>query len=247
MNFKKFIALISAVVVIVSFSAIIAFATNIETESDNEIAIILERINNEYGTNIRVMSEEELKKYGLNSNDVSTAMATYENVDLEKTLRYIAEVKIPEFERTTQEAIAATESIGVGYIGGDYNFDYSIEPGLFKSEHPIMAYHNGNGQLQLAEMDLSKIEPYFANQTLEYYAYMNIHTADKELIPVILEARNRVVHDKSWVADCTDGWVTDGAGNIIEIVPHFHEVFPEDWEIPWYPPEYNPEGSPYNP
>ena len=136
---------------------------------------------------------------------------------------------------------------GVGYIGGDYNFDYSIEPGLFKSEHNIMAYHDGNGQLQLVEMDLSKIEPYFVNQTLEYYAYMNIHTADKELIPVILEARNRVVHDKSWVADCTDGWVTDGAGNIIEIVPHFHEVFPEDWEIPWYPPEYNPEGSPYNP
>ena len=136
---------------------------------------------------------------------------------------------------------------GVGYIGGDYNFDYSIEPGLFKSEHHIMAYHDGNGQLQLVEMDLSKIEPYFANQTLEYYAYMNIHTADKELIPVILEARNRVVHDKSWVADCTDGWVTDEAGNIIEIVPHFHEVFPEDWEIPWYPPAYNPEGSPYNP
>lgn len=113
MNFKKLIALISAVVMIVSFGVINAFAKNIETEYDNEIAIVLERINSEYGTKIRVMSEEELEKYGLNFDDVSTAMATYENVDLEKTLRYIAEVKIPEFERTTQEAIAATESIGI--------------------------------------------------------------------------------------------------------------------------------------
>lgn len=113
MNFKKIIALLSAVVMLVSFGTVNAFAANVESQSNDEIATILEKINSEYGTNIHVLSEEELEKYGLNSDSASTAMATYENVDLEETLRNIAEVKIPEFERTTQEAIAAMESVGI--------------------------------------------------------------------------------------------------------------------------------------
>lgn len=81
-------------------------------------------------------------------------------------------------------------------------------------------------------MSQAQIEAYIAEDGLEYYAYMILADAPEELEPVILEARNRIIHNSSWVADELDGWVLDPEGNVVEIVPHFHELFPEDWEIP---------------
>ena len=77
-----------------------------------------------------------------------------------------------------------------------------------------------------------EIETYFSQNGLDYYAYMNISAAPDELIPVILEARSRIISQTSWVTDELEGWVEDSDGNIIEIVPKFHEIFPQDWEIP---------------
>lgn len=81
-------------------------------------------------------------------------------------------------------------------------------------------------------MTQDRIEACLEAEGLEYYAYMILADAPEELQPVILEARNRIIHNSSWVADELRGWVCDREGNVIEIVPRFHEVFPEDWEIP---------------
>lgn len=65
----------------------------------------------------------------------------------------------------------------------------------------------------------------------EYYAYMILDEADEALMPVILEARWRIISNATWVDDDLNGYIADEAGNIIEVVPHFHDIFPEDWEI----------------
>lgn len=83
-------------------------------------------------------------------------------------------------------------------------------------------------------ISIEEMEEYFMANGLEHYAYMDIKDAPDELIPVILEARTRIIYGDgaAWVADDVDGCIKDQDGNIIEILPHFHEVFPEDWELP---------------
>ena len=81
-------------------------------------------------------------------------------------------------------------------------------------------------------MSQEQLETYFAAESLEYYAYMILEDAPEELKPVILEARKQIIHNYDWVADDLDGWVLDPEGNVVETLPHFHEIFPEDWEIP---------------
>lgn len=139
---------------------------------------------------------------------------------------------------------------GLGYMTEDYDPDlYCVDSGLIESEHPVQAYHDAQGNVHLVEMDITKIEPYLTAEGNEYYAYMQIESAVPELIPVILETRRRIIYQDGagWVDDHIDGCIRDSNGVIIEILPHFHEVFPIDWEIPWYPQEYNPKGSAYNP
>ena len=64
---------------------------------------------------------------------------------------------------------------------------------------------------------------------------MDIHSADPELIPVILEARDRIIFTHSWTDDEIDGRILDEDGNVIETVPYFHDIFPSDWEVPCFP------------
>lgn len=101
---KNMCAMMLAVALLLSLSTV-AFATNNTAETDEEISAVLQKINAEYGTNIHIMSEEELAQYGLTDTD-SPVTSTYENVDLEETLRYICEVQIPQFDQNTQEANA---------------------------------------------------------------------------------------------------------------------------------------------
>lgn len=100
-NAKCLCALVLVVVLLMSMSTV-AFAADVVVAED-EISAVLEKINAEYGTNIHILTESELIQYGINTE---TPQTSYELVDLEETLRYIAEVKIPQFERTTQEANA---------------------------------------------------------------------------------------------------------------------------------------------
>lgn len=65
-------------------------------------------------------------------------------------------------------------------------------------------------------------------------AYMDLNAADADTRASILQARRTVIENSTWVADDLIGWIEDEDGNIIEYVPHFHEIFPADWEIPTY-------------
>ena len=82
-----------------------------------------------------------------------------------------------------------------------------------------------------AAYPMEEIEAYLNAHGEEHYAYMDLDQAEEALKPVILEARWRIISRASWVADDINGYIADEAGNIIEIVPHFHDIFPADWEI----------------
>lgn len=107
---KSLCALVLSVVLVMSMSTV-AFAADNTINTEKEISAVLTEINAEYGTNIHVLSESELAQYGLPTAEPQT-VKTFEPVDLEETLRYIAEVQIPQFERTTQEAKAVMASSG---------------------------------------------------------------------------------------------------------------------------------------
>lgn len=86
----------------------LAAEQDIVTNQDSMNEIIAE-INSEYGTNIHILSKEELKKYGLpeNTNDNEV---NFDSNSFEKELRYIAEVEIPEYDRITKESISGLQS-----------------------------------------------------------------------------------------------------------------------------------------
>lgn len=70
------------------------------------------------------------------------------------------------------------------------------------------------------------------NKSLEYYAYMDIDTAPKELKEKILEARNSIIYSKSWSTDGYKCSIVDvKTGEVIEELPDFSEIFP-DWDVP---------------
>ena len=77
-------------------------------------------------------------------------------------------------------------------------------------------------------------EEQFSLYGIEHYAYMELDAEPTEIHPFILEARSRIIYgsDIGWVADDIDGCIKDEDGNIIEILPHFHDIFPDDWELP---------------
>lgn len=63
-------------------------------------------------------------------------------------------------------------------------------------------------------------------------AYMDLDQADAEIREQIMIAREKIIYSNAWVADGVNGYVTDTDGNIIEVIPHFSEIFPADWDIP---------------
>lgn len=71
-----------------------------------------------------------------------------------------------------------------------------------------------------------------SEEDIQYYAYLDIDTADEELKPIILAARNMIIHRYSWVAEGMNGKILGKDGNIKEDVPEFSEIFPESWEMP---------------
>lgn len=84
-----------------------------------------------------------------------------------------------------------------------------------------------------AEKNVSQTEYEFkSEEEIQYYAYLDMTTEDESLHPIILAARKIIIYRRSWVADEVDGWVKDKSGNIIETLPHFSDLFPNDWEIP---------------
>lgn len=108
---RNIFALVLSAVLIMAMSTVV-FAADNTINTEDEISAVLAKINAEYGTNIHKLTDSELAKYGMTDAEPQD-MAYYDHVDLEETLRYIAEVKIPQFERTSQEAISTTECLGI--------------------------------------------------------------------------------------------------------------------------------------
>ena len=67
---------------------------------------------------------------------------------------------------------------------------------------------------------------------IQYYAHLNLETAKENEKPIILEARRRIIFRYSWVADEVSGRLLDENGNVIKELPHFSDLFPEDWDEP---------------
>ena len=78
---------------------------------------------------------------------------------------------------------------------------------------------------------MEEINAYLDEHGEEYCAYMILDEADEPLKPIIREARWRIISNSTWVDDNLNGHIEDEMGNIIEIVPRFHDIFPTDWEI----------------
>ena len=79
--------------------------------------------------------------------------------------------------------------------------------------------------------DTLTIELLKTEEDLQYYAYLDMNDADDELKPVIQAARNIIIHRHDWVAD-GEASIVNKDGELVEEIPHFYELFPEDWEVP---------------
>lgn len=89
----------------------------------------------------------------------------------------------------------------------------------------------GAAPVSTPDYSLEEIDAFLRERGEGYYAYMLLEEANEALHPIILEARWRIISRESWVDDDLNGYIEDENGNIIEIVPHFHDIFPADWEI----------------
>ncbi|QQR07491.1 hypothetical protein [Flavonifractor plautii] len=69
-------------------------------------------------------------------------------------------------------------------------------------------------------------------EDIQYYAYLDLATANDDLKPIILAARNRIIFRYSWVADGLSGRVYSHDGTLVKEQPQFSELFPEDWDPP---------------
>lgn len=71
-------------------------------------------------------------------------------------------------------------------------------------------------------------------QKVQTFAHMNYDSAAPELQEAILDAREEIIMDHpGWVADGYEGRVINvETGETVRELPEFHEVFPEDWEVP---------------
>ena len=73
--------------------------------------------------------------------------------------------------------------------------------------------------------------------SVEELAYMDIDLAPQEMRDDIFAAREEIIFSHSWVADIDDfsyvgELVDDETGEVIEILPKFSDLFPEDWDLP---------------
>lgn len=77
----------------------------------------------------------------------------------------------------------------------------------------------------------------------EQYAYIDPDTVSPELKEKILEARNKIIFSKDWVADGLRGCITDvETGEVLKELPTFSSVFP-DWELPFIEPAPKSENT----
>ena len=146
---KGIVAIIVATLTILSMSSFV-FASDHTVTSVNDVEKIIETINAEYGTNIHILSLDELDSLGISEDEEYSV----ENVDLEKfetELRNIVEVDFPHFERNTQEALAKrmlnAETSDTREDSGDYrNNPIIARKAISYAEAGVQAYITTNNQ-----------------------------------------------------------------------------------------------------
>lgn len=84
-------------------------------------------------------------------------------------------------------------------------------------------------QCQIAEAEAQVLS---SDEAIQYYAYLNLDAAEDDLRPIIIAARNKIIYRHSWVADEVYGEILDQDGDVKEVLPHFSDLFPTDWEVP---------------
>lgn len=114
LNIRKYLSFVLAMLLCMSLT-ITAFAAEERIVSNTEISAVLGEINEEYNTNIHILSAEELASLGLPVSEPAPMTVT-ELAQLEDTLRHIAETQIPRFRTATQEANAILASIENDFI-----------------------------------------------------------------------------------------------------------------------------------
>ena len=107
------------------------------------------------------------------------------------------------------------------------------EGGVNKDKYECDSITNLRGSEDVIEKakdqigDLLKTE-----EDIQYYAYLELESADPDIIPVILKARDMIIFRQAWVADGIQGFLHDENGDIIKPIPQFSELFPENWSVP---------------
>ena len=107
---KKVYAILLTFVLLFAMQPTVCFADEVDTIT--EITAIVDKINNEYGTEIRMITKAEADAMGVDMPDLQDISDT-DLAALEERLRYCAEELIPQFKRNTQNAIASMEKYGL--------------------------------------------------------------------------------------------------------------------------------------
>lgn len=97
MKKSKMIKILTVLMCFFMFSSSVV-AEEIAANNDDQLSLLLNDINNEYGTNFHILSDSELEYYGI-PKTIPQKLSSSELNDLEQYLRYIAEIKMPEFEK----------------------------------------------------------------------------------------------------------------------------------------------------
>lgn len=66
---------------------------------------------------------------------------------------------------------------------------------------------------------------------IEKIAYMDIDRASLLDKAKIIEAREELIYNETWVADGFTAYIADSNGNVIENVPEFSDLFPSEWTV----------------
>ena len=117
MKKSKMIKILTVLMCFFMFSSSVV-AEEIAANNDDQLSLLLNDINNEYGTNFHILSDSELEYYGI-PKTIPQKLSSSELNDLEQYLRYIAEIKMPEFEKETQEALSIMKNVEENVVNKD--------------------------------------------------------------------------------------------------------------------------------
>lgn len=135
---RNFLAIALSVVLCLPTSTVV-FAADVEpVYGVEDMTAVLEKINAEYGTNMHILSDSELAELGLPVTE-SQPLTASELKEFEEQMRYAAEVRIPQFERKTQEALTIMESLDIDSDVAASSLDEESIPEI-ADQNPVMAY-----------------------------------------------------------------------------------------------------------